>query len=74
MTVTVTLPDGHTDEYLRSGDNYVKHQDGSLDVVRGGARHPWSYRGRRLDRSGRRSKRMEEAQVLARMRHGDPTE
>ena len=34
MTVTVTLPDGHTDEYLRFGDNYVEHQDGSLDVVR----------------------------------------
>ena len=44
MTVTVTRPDGQTDEYLRFGDNYVKHQDGSLDVVRGGARHPWSYR------------------------------
>lgn len=43
MTVTVTLPDGHTDEYLRSGDNYVKHEDGSLDVVRGGAPQPLSY-------------------------------
>ncbi len=43
MTVTVTLPDGHTDEYLRFGDNYVKHDDGSLDVVRGGTRQPLSY-------------------------------
>lgn len=43
MTVTVTLLDGHTDDYMRFGDTYVKHDDGSLDVVRTGARKPFSY-------------------------------
>jgi hypothetical protein len=43
MTVTVTLLDGHTDDYMRFGDTYVKHDDGSLDVVRTGARLPFSY-------------------------------
>lgn len=43
MTVTVTLPDGHVDQYMRFGDSYVKHHDGSLDVVRTGAREPHSY-------------------------------
>ena len=38
MTVTVTLPDGVTDKYMRFGDAYVKHDDGRLDVVRGGAK------------------------------------
>lgn len=43
MTVVVTLPGGQVDEYMRFGDEYVKNDDGSLDVVRGGARHPFSY-------------------------------
>ena len=43
MTVTVTLPDGGTDEYMRFGDAYVKHNDGTLDVIRGGARQRYSY-------------------------------
>lgn len=36
MTVTVTLPDGSADKYMRFGDAYVKHHDGTLDVSRGG--------------------------------------
>ena len=43
MTVSVTLADGTTDNYMRSGDAYMKHHDGSLDVVRAGARHPKNY-------------------------------
>ncbi|MGE0219481.1 hypothetical protein [Mycolicibacterium sp.] len=43
MTVTVTLPDGRTDQYMRFGDAFVKHQDGSLDVIRNGVRNPHSY-------------------------------
>ena len=43
MTVTVTLPDGGTDKYMRSGDAYVKHTDGTLDVVRTGAKQALSY-------------------------------
>jgi hypothetical protein len=43
MTVTVTLQDGATDEYMRYGDAYVKHNDGTLDVIRSGAKQPHSY-------------------------------
>lgn len=43
MTVSVILPDGRTDQYMRFGDMFVKHHDGSLDVVRGGARQPFTY-------------------------------
>jgi hypothetical protein len=43
MTVTVTLPDGGTDAYMRSGDAYVKHNDGTLDVIRVGAQQPHRY-------------------------------
>jgi hypothetical protein len=43
MTVTVTLADGSTDKYMRFGDSYVKHSDGTLDVIRGGAKEPYSY-------------------------------
>ena len=43
MTVTVTLPDGVTDKYMRFGDAYVKHDNGTLDVIRGGARQPHRY-------------------------------
>jgi hypothetical protein len=43
MTVTVTLRDGATDSYMRSGDVYIKQNDGTLDVVRTGAERPYSY-------------------------------
>jgi hypothetical protein len=43
MTVTVTLRGGGTDNYTRFHDAYVKHNDGTLDVVRGGAKRPYSY-------------------------------
>jgi hypothetical protein len=43
MTVTVTLRDGATEKYMRTGDAYVKHNDGTLDVIRSGARQPHSY-------------------------------
>ena len=43
MTVTVTLRDGATDKYMRFGDVYVKHHDGTLDVIRSGAKRPYSY-------------------------------
>ena len=43
MTVRVTLPDGGTDKYMRLGDAYVKHHDGTLDVIRSGAKRPYSY-------------------------------
>ncbi|WP_135454686.1 hypothetical protein [Mycobacterium sp. DL99] len=34
MTVQVTRNDGVTDEFARFGDRYVKHNDGSLEVIR----------------------------------------
>lgn len=43
MTVTVTLRDGTTDEYMRFGDAYVKHDNGTLDVIRSGAKGLHSY-------------------------------
>ncbi|MBJ7339317.1 hypothetical protein [Mycolicibacterium sp.] len=43
MTVTVALPNGGSDEYLRSGDSYVKNGDGTLDVVRVGAKETYFY-------------------------------
>lgn len=43
MTVTVRLPDGGVDEYLRTGDTYVKHSDGTLDVIRAGSNVPHNY-------------------------------
>jgi hypothetical protein len=43
MTVTVTLSDGATDRYMRFGDAYVKHDNGTLDVVRNGARESYHY-------------------------------
>jgi hypothetical protein len=39
----VTLSDGGTDKYMRFGDAYIKHHDGTLDVVRNGAKQPLSY-------------------------------
>jgi hypothetical protein len=43
MTVTVTLPDGRADRYMRFGDAYVQHDNGTLDVVRNGARESYHY-------------------------------
>lgn len=43
MTVHVILPGGAVDKYMRSGDTYVKHSDGRLDVLRGGAKEAHSY-------------------------------
>ena len=43
MTVTVTLLDGGTDKYMRFGDAYLKHGDGTLDVIRTGVKQPYSY-------------------------------
>jgi hypothetical protein len=43
MTVKVTLRNGDADNYMRFGDAYVKHHDGKLDVVRTGAKRPFSY-------------------------------
>jgi hypothetical protein len=43
VTVIVTLRDGVTVDSLRSGDVYVKHRNGALDVVRSGVKRPYSY-------------------------------
>ncbi|ULE34001.1 hypothetical protein [Mycobacterium sp. IDR2000157661] len=43
MTVTVTLRDGTTDNYRRFGDAYLEHNDGTLDVLRGGSNEPHRY-------------------------------
>ncbi|GAC1652243.1 MAG: hypothetical protein NVS4B6_28620 [Mycobacterium sp.] len=43
MAVTVKLRGGGTDKYMRFHDAYVKHNDGTLDVVGGGAKRPYSY-------------------------------
>ena len=43
MTVQVARSDGGTDRYMRFGDTYIMHSDGSLDVFRGGARNPYNY-------------------------------
>jgi hypothetical protein len=43
MTVTVTLRGGGTVKYMRVGDTYVKHNDGTLDVFRGGAKRSQNY-------------------------------
>lgn len=43
MTVFVSLPGGGTDKYMRSGDAYVKRNDGTLDVMRTGTKSHFSY-------------------------------
>ena len=43
MTVIVTLADGGTDKYMRFGDEYIRHNDGTLDVLRRDAKHPLRY-------------------------------
>jgi hypothetical protein len=32
-----------TDEYIRYGNAYFKHNDGTLDVIRTGVQRPYSY-------------------------------
>ncbi len=44
MTVNVTCKNGLTDVFERSADHYIKHTDGSLEVVRGGTAPPETYR------------------------------
>jgi hypothetical protein len=43
MTVTVTLRDGAIERYMRFGDAYRKHRDGTLDVIRTGVKRPQRY-------------------------------
>ena len=43
MTVRVTLRGGGSDKYMRFGDVYLKHNDGTLDVFRVGAKDAYSY-------------------------------
>lgn len=43
MTVNVTRNNGLTDVFARSADHYIKHTDGSLEVVRGGTAPPKMY-------------------------------
>ncbi|AEV71453.1 hypothetical protein MycrhN_0822 [Mycolicibacterium rhodesiae NBB3] len=43
MTVTVMLAGGGADNYMRFGDVYHKHDDGALDIIRGGARQQYHY-------------------------------
>ena len=43
MAVSVTCSDGSVDEYMRYGDMYFKHDDGSLDVIRIGAKERFNY-------------------------------
>ncbi|RAU96623.1 hypothetical protein DQP58_09820 [Mycobacterium colombiense] len=43
MTVTVTLRDGAIVRYMRFGDAYRKHSDGTLDIVRNGVKRPHTY-------------------------------
>lgn len=60
MTVTVTLAAGGTDKYMRFGDSYIEHKDGTLDVMRSGAKDPHHYEAEEwthVDGDHRRSKR-----------------
>lgn len=43
MTVSVRLGNGMTDEFTRSDDHFIKHSDGSLEVIRAGTAPPQSY-------------------------------
>ncbi|HKV20948.1 MAG TPA: hypothetical protein VJR50_18080 [Mycobacterium sp.] len=43
MTVTVRLNGGGSVKYMRFGDAYVRRNDGTLDVFRGGVRQSQSY-------------------------------
>jgi hypothetical protein len=50
---TITLPDGATEKYMRFHDAYIKHSDGTLDVVRGGRQTVVRLRVGAVDRSRR---------------------
>lgn len=43
MTVKVTLPGGGRDDYMRGGDVYFEHKDGTLEVFRVGVEQAYSY-------------------------------
>lgn len=43
MTVHVTCKDGAVDDFMRFADSYVKHPDGSLEVVRAGTAKSSKY-------------------------------
>ena len=43
MTVSVWLGNGMTDEFTRFGDRFIKHSDGSLEVIRAGTAPRQSY-------------------------------
>ncbi|GAA2432353.1 hypothetical protein [Mycolicibacterium llatzerense] len=43
MTVRVTCDGGAIDEFSRFADRYIKHDDGSLEIVRLGAPKTTSY-------------------------------
>jgi|LakMenEpi03Aug12_release.lakeMendotaPanAssembly.Ray.scaffolds.fasta_scaffold896466_2 hypothetical protein len=43
MTVHVTRNDGVVQDFTRSADHYIKHVDGSLEVIRGGTAPPAKY-------------------------------
>ncbi|EJZ08008.1 hypothetical protein [Mycolicibacterium vaccae] len=53
MTVHVTRDDGVTDDFARFGDRYIRHTDGSLEVIRAGTMQAKTYQaGRWSDVSG----------------------
>ena len=53
MTVSVTLRDGTSEIYVLFGDACVKHSDGTLDIIRGGAKGSYTYaRGEWTDVQG----------------------
>ena len=43
MTVSVLIDNGVTDEFTGFDDHFIKHSDGSLEVVRAGTAPPQSY-------------------------------
>lgn len=53
MTVSVWLDNGMTDEFTRFDDHFIKHSDGSLEVIRAGTAPSQSYpAGSWIDVSG----------------------
>jgi hypothetical protein len=70
MTVTVTLQGGATDRYMRFGDEYVKHNDGTLDVIRDGAKRAISLRAGRVGRREGQRKAIEEKPFLGLIQTG----
>jgi hypothetical protein len=44
MTVHVTRDGGAIDEFARFADRYIKHTDGSLEIVRSGSAQTNKYR------------------------------